>query len=97
MDERTRIREGDCLAEWRCALEMAARGLRPWDADRWLPWVEACADLLAAVPHEDQRVSWAYALATPVCEGVVGMPPATVAGLLFARGEAVRAAGGVNR
>lgn len=32
-------------------------------------WFAAAVDLLASVPHEDQRLSWAYALAQPLSGG----------------------------
>jgi hypothetical protein len=93
MTTRRRIQEQDCLAELRRSLEVVAKNVKPWDADRYPGWVEACADVLASVPDRLQRVAWAWSLAQALLKGIVGLQQDLVIGMLLKaadeRGKAV--------
>lgn len=82
-----RLREGDCLNEMRLELERQAATIHVWDADAFGNWVEACGDVLAAVPDELQRVAWAWSLAQAVLAKIVGIPQNLVAGRLLVAAE----------
>ena len=81
--EPVRIREGDCLFVLFLDLRSQARTIRPYDADAREGWLTACADLLAQVPDDWQRASWAYFLALDL--NLIGSPLNLVMGLLLAR------------
>lgn len=87
------IRERDCLAQLRRDLERQAKTVKPWEADEWAAWVRACAELLAAVPDELQRVAWAWSLGQPVLRSVVGISQEILMGLLLSRAEMIRKVG----
>ena len=80
-----RLRETDCLSEIRKDLERQAATVKPWEADEWPRWIEACGELLAAVPDELQRVAWAWSLAQPVLRSIVGLPPNLLIGTLLSK------------
>lgn len=86
----TRLREGDCLAELRKDLERQAVTVRPWEADEWAGWLRACAELLAAVPDELQRIAWAWSLAQPVLRSIVGISQELLMGTLLSKAEMIR-------
>lgn len=68
--------ERDCLSEVCADLCDAARTVLPWDADAREGWMDAAVWLLKQVPHEAQRASWAFTLATAInrCQApVVGV------------------------
>lgn len=91
MMEARRIGNTDCLADCLADLRMQARHLAPWDADAREGWMQACGDLLEAVPDALQRTSWAYFLAQDL--RLVGTPIEFVMGRLLhraAQGKAAR-------
>lgn len=88
IDERVRIGSNDCLAVWHADLRRQAKHVQPYDADAREQWVSACGDLLAQVPDEHQRVSWAYFLALDL--NLIGCPMNFVVGLLLDRAQQVR-------
>ena len=85
MVERKRLHERDCLAEMRRELERQAATVKPWQADEWAAWMRACGELLAAVPDDLQRISWAWSLAQPVTVSIVGIAPDLLIGTLLAK------------
>lgn len=87
-----RLREGDCLSELRKDLERQAATVRPWEADEWLGWIRACAELLAAVPDELQRIAWAWSLGQPVLRSIVGVSQELLMGTLVSTAEMIRRA-----
>ncbi|MDP2383389.1 MAG: hypothetical protein Q8N00_11350 [Nitrospirota bacterium] len=70
----TRLREHDCLSEMRVDLERQAGEIKPWDADRFPGWVQACGEVLASVPDELQRIAWAWSLTQAVLHDIIGIP-----------------------
>lgn len=93
MIERRRIKEGDCLSELRRELDRQAATVQPWQADEWPRWMEACRELLAAVPDELQRIAWAWSLAQPVLRRIVGLAPALLIGALLSKAAARKVVG----
>jgi hypothetical protein len=85
-----RLREGDCLAELRKDLEAQARVIKPWDGVRFSAWVQACAELLAAVPDELQRVAWAWSLTQELLRTIVGVPHDMIIGTLLVKAREIR-------
>lgn len=90
-EERARLREGDCLSELRRDLERQAATVKPWEADEWAGWVRACAELLAAVPDELQRIAWAWSLTQALLRKIVGIPQDLAIGLLLRKAAEIRA------
>ena len=88
-----RIGERDCLARMRRDLERQAKTVKPWQADEWAGWVRACAELLAAVPDELQRVAWAWSLGQPVLRSIVGLSQEMLTGMLLSKAEQIRKVG----
>ena len=88
-----RLRAGDCLDELRADLERQAREIKPWDADRFPGWVQACGDVLAAVPDELQRIAWAWSLAQALLHNIVGIPQNWVIGLLLSKAAEIQEVG----
>ena len=82
-----RLREGDCLSELRKDLERQALTLKVWEPESCSTWVEACVELLAAVPDELQRVAWAWSLTQAVLKKIVGIPQDLVTGRLLLAAE----------
>ena len=66
--EPPRILPGDALV---LVFEDLVRGAStaPLDAAVFALWCDSAVDLLASVPHEDQRLSWAYHLVQPLSGG----------------------------
>lgn len=62
IEERRRIQPGDCLYACLEDLEREASQLLLSDLSRMRHWSFACADLLAQVPDQAQRLTWAYSL-----------------------------------
>lgn len=62
IEERRRIQPGDCLYVCLQDLQREASELRLSDLPRLRHWSFACADLLAQVPDQAQRLAWADAL-----------------------------------
>lgn len=62
IEERRRIQPGDCLFTCLQDLEREASELRLSDLSRMRHWSFACADLLAQVPDQGQRLAWADSL-----------------------------------
>ncbi|MCS6294340.1 MAG: hypothetical protein H8J66_14815 [Nitrospira sp.] len=85
-----RLREGDCLAELRKDLERQAATLKVWEPESCSTWVEACGELLAVVPVENQRVAWAWSLAQALLKQVVGLPLNYVTDLLLSKVAEIR-------
>ena len=81
--EPVRILEGDCLFELFTDLRSQARRIHPYDADEREGWLASCGEVLAQVPNEAQRVSWAYFLALDL--NLHGSPLNLVMALLLAR------------
>lgn len=88
-----RLSERDCLAQLRRDLERQAATVKPWQADEWAAWMRACAELLAAVPDELQRVNWAWSLARPVLRTIVGISQEILMGSLLSKAEQIRKVG----
>ncbi len=63
--EPPRILPGDALTLLLEDLVAAAPGAA-LTVDGFCRWFASSVDLLACVPHEDQRLSWAYCLAQPL-------------------------------
>lgn len=91
--ERRRISEHDCLAAIRCDLERQAATVKPWQADEWQGWMQACGELLVQVPDELQRVAWAWSMGQPVLRRIVGLPHDMLTGVMLARAAAIRKVG----
>lgn len=68
-------RTGDCLYAIYLDLASVARTLPLWDADAREQWLDAAGWLLAQVPCESQRVSWAYQLAVAWTHGGTVLGP----------------------
>lgn len=85
-----RLREGDCLAELRKDLERQALTLKVWEPESCTGWVEACGELLAAVPDNIQRVAWAWSMARALLQQVVGLPINYVTDLLLSKAAEIR-------
>ena len=85
-----RLREGDCLAELRKDLERQALTLKVWEPESCSAWVEACGELLAAVPEELQRIAWAWFLAQALLKQVVGLPMNFVTELLLRKAAEIQ-------
>lgn len=88
-----RLSERDCLAQLRRDLERQAATVKPWEADEWSGWVRACAELLAVVPDELQRVAWAWSLGQPVLRSIVGLSQEMLTGTLLSKAEMIRKVG----
>lgn len=86
----SRISERDCLAQLRRDLERQAATVKPWEADEWAGWVRACAELLAVVPDEAQRIAWAWSLGQPVRRAIVGISQDILMGTLLSKAEMIR-------
>ena len=85
-----RLREGDCLSEIRKDLARQAATVRVWEAEEYRPWVASCAELLATVPDELQRIAWAWSLAQALLAKIVGIPHSIIIETLLV-GAATRA------
>ncbi len=88
LNDSIRIQPHDALFVLFDDLCFQAARIRHWDADRREAWLTACADVLAAVPDEAQRVAWALSLSTRL--SLVGQPVQVVVHLLLARAEEVQ-------
>lgn len=88
-----RLREHDCLSEMRLDLERQAGEIKPWDADRFPGWVQACGEVLAAVPDELQRIAWAWSLTQAVLHHIVGIPQNWMVALLLSKAAEIQAVG----
>lgn len=88
-----RLREHDCLSEMRRELECQAGEIKPWDADRFPGWVQACGAVLAAVPDELQRIAWAWSLTQAVLRHIVGIPQSWMVALLLSTAEEIQKVG----
>lgn len=65
LSEQPRILPGDALTLLLNDLVLTA-SIAQLNAEAFARWFAASVDLLACVPHEDQRLSWAYCLAQPL-------------------------------
>ena len=83
INEPVRIREKDCLFELFMDLRSQACLIRPYDADAREGWLASCGEVLAQVPDDPQRTSWAYFLALDL--NLIGSPLNLVMALLLAR------------
>lgn len=91
MNTTNRIGLTDCLSVMRLDLERQAKTVKPWDADHFPGWVAACGEVLAQVPCELQRISWAWSLAQAVLRGIVGIPHDLMTGFLLRSARAASA------
>jgi len=87
-DDRRRIGRQDCLYALFEGLAQQGRSIRLYDADAWAQWSAGCAQVLAAVPDDLQRKSWALALTNAV--SLVGCSKQDVFDTLIALTEGVR-------
>jgi hypothetical protein len=74
-------------------LECQAGEIKPWDADRFPGWVQACGAVLAAVPDELQRIAWAWSLTQAVLRHIVGIPQSWMVALLLSTAEEIQKVG----
>jgi hypothetical protein len=62
-----------------------------WDWERRRDWFIGMAEILAELPHEDQRMAWVALIANDLCRRIPGLSLSVAAAPLLDRLKAMKA------